>query len=98
MSPFFETPFNLELKGLCRGVEHFIILLIEATLSRHVRMHVKLLQEFVLVLRAVSSQIQSSFTSSRLKTTIVIPERRKGSMVVHTLVCKMLNLYLLFQF
>ena len=68
-------------------------------MSRHVRMHVKLLQEFVLVLRAVSSQIQSSSTSRRLKTTIIIPERRKGSMVVHTLVCMMLNLYfLLFQF
>ena len=39
--------------------------------SRHLRVHVKLLADFVLVSRAIGSQNQSSFNIRRLTTTIL---------------------------
>ena len=57
--------------------------------SRHVRMHVKLQADFVLVPRAVSSQNQSSSTIQKIHTTYHPREekRQHGSAL---LVCKML--------
>ena len=65
--------------------------------SRHVRMHVKLQADFVLVPRAVSSQNQSSSTIQKIHTTYHPREEKRQHGSNHIVHFVILIYYALFQ-